>query len=215
MRRRITELLSRQQTVPASTPVFFASAAEDSASLKAVGTLVCGFLFPVIERFNCLEAACSRMNNESREEGSNQKGKHNKTSKRNEGQHRSLHTEQQESVPNSSSTSESRDKGSNQRSQGKGLGDTINHRVQPSTVAVSAAPSLSTEVIGWLHQVEFWLKIYGVPEDIALPLLISKLPSTDFAWMRFEFNSKKMRTWKDMQSAFRRHYNLESLGKIN
>ncbi|MDD9361323.1 MAG: hypothetical protein PV344_00070, partial [Anaplasma sp.] len=210
LRQRITELLSRQQTVPASTPAYSASAAGDSAALKAVETLVCGLLSPVIERLNCLEAASSRSNSESSDEGSKHQGQQNKTSKRKKGQHRSLHTELQESVPNSCSTSESGDKGSNQQSLGRGPGDTINHRVQPSTAAVSAAPLLSTDVIGWFHQVEFWLKIYGVPEDIALPLLISKLPSKDFAWMRFELNSKKMSTWNDVKSAFRRHYNLES-----
>lgn len=77
-----------------------------------------------------------------------------------------------------------------------------------STAAANAVPQLGEDVLAWIHQTDFWFRTYKVHSDVAVPLIVSKLPAKDFSWVRYYVNSSKITTWEDIKKAFRKRYGI-------
>lgn len=79
LRQRISELLSQRETSAKLMSANSTSASGESASLKAVETLVNELQSPVIHTLNCLEATTSGRNSEGTSHGVNQQIQQKKT----------------------------------------------------------------------------------------------------------------------------------------
>lgn len=55
------------------------------------------------------------------------------------------------------------------------------------------------------------MKTYGVPDDVAVQLITSKMPSRYFASKRYQRKAEEVTTWNDGKSAFRRRCHLDKL----
>ncbi|KAH9380466.1 hypothetical protein HPB48_008790 [Haemaphysalis longicornis] len=78
-----------------------------------------------------------------------------------------------------------------------------------TSVAAASLPLLGEDVTAWLYQTEFWFKTFKVANDVAIPLIVSKLPPKDFMWMRHHLKTADVTTWDQLKSVFRKRYNLD------
>lgn len=78
-----------------------------------------------------------------------------------------------------------------------------------SSFAASSLPHLGKDLNAWFHQVDYWFKTFSVPEEVAIPFIISRLPAKDFTWMRHHTKVADITTWADMKAAFRRRYSMD------
>lgn len=78
-----------------------------------------------------------------------------------------------------------------------------------TSVAAASLPILGKDVTAWLYQTEFWFKTFRIATDVAIPLIVSKLPPKDFMWMRHHLKTADVTTWDQLKSVFRKRYNLD------
>lgn len=150
---------------------------------EATQDLICGLLAPVIDRLGKLESALSGPDS------------HDQTVAADTAE---LSPRSAMATPPSFSKPKTQDASNSTTSP-----------TQLSTAALSSVPAFSRDVVTWFHQTDYWMKIYRVPDEVAVPLIISKMPSKDFAWMRHELKAERLSTWSDVKSAVRRRYHLD------
>ncbi|KAH6948430.1 hypothetical protein HPB50_024371 [Hyalomma asiaticum] len=102
----------------------------------------------------------------------------------------------------------------NQQSQAKGtntrcMSNDEDARDRLSSFAPSSLPHLGKDLNAWFHQVDYWFRTFSVPDEVAVPFIISRLPAKDFIWMRHHTKVADISTWADMKAAFRRRYNMD------
>lgn len=102
----------------------------------------------------------------------------------------------------------------NQQSQAKGtntrcMSNDEDARDRLSSFAASSLPHLGKDLNAWFHQVDYWFRTFSVPDEVAVPFIISRLPAKDFTWMRHHTKVADISTWADMKAAFRRRYNMD------
>lgn len=162
--------------------------------LQATENLICGLLAPVVDRLDQLEAKmrrtssaeslCSAISIEDVSESESAKKKKPKAPKK--------------KAP----------------AQAESAADTAVTPDRPTksltNVAVSSVPQLGKDVLAWFHQMDFWFQTFKVAPSEAIPLIVSKLPSKDFMWVRYHLKTTKVTTWEQMKTAFRRRYNLDN-----
>lgn len=160
----------------------------DNPYLQATHDLVCGLSAPVIERLDRLEIRSPPPSQASSpvyvsDESDVESAQSASAEKKSKPSKHATFTDEPKDTPRSSTRN-------------------------VCSVAVNAVPQLSSDVLGWIHQTDFWFRTYDVHSDVAIPLIVSKLPQKDFAWIRYHVNASKISSWDDMKAAFRKRYGL-------
>lgn len=55
----------------------------------------------------------------------------------------------------------------------------------------------------------FRFHTFKVADDVAIPLIVSKLPPKDFMWIRHHLKTAHVKTWDELTAVFRNLYNLD------
>ncbi|KAH6939388.1 hypothetical protein HPB50_017748 [Hyalomma asiaticum] len=84
----------------------------------------------------------------------------------------------------------------NQQSQAKGtntqcMSNDEDARDRLSSFAASSLPHLGKDLNAWFHQVHYWFRTFSVPDEVAVPFIISRLPAEDFTWTRHHTKQSK------------------------
>lgn len=188
MRRQLTELKTAASPSSPTSTVRQPPATDIEVQLQATQELIADMLSPVLCRLDQMEA---RMVGASPPATGN---------------------EDSDTSASGSPVKTKKKKGSPQRGtsvKSETTGTPGREQAPLTSVAASSLPLLGKDITAWLYQTEFWFKTFKVSNDVAIPLIVSKLPPKDFMWMRHHLRTADVTTWDQLKAVFRKRYNLD------